>query len=611
MFSKSVQAGWKFSDEDKDVFFANQIAVFYSESCSTFEDRAIFLRDIDKMIKSCTYAKGPSATICHYYKGITLWKHSKPDEALTSFRTSLKLTANTPVSKLKEYLGQHQIFTQIGMCHHDMKNYKLAIGFFDKVIAHYNQNDSKSLKEGLRAMYQRGLSLKMMGKLDEASTALESFINFMETNRLAAELRHTSEFQNYVMIAEEVSSRLLGTLRRTQKMSSVMKLKNEPERLARFNEANQVYSKGLKLYEKDRFLPALEAFKKCHEIKLEVFKGVLPRTDFEQIHTILGMAFDKLEMHQEAIEHFTMTEDCMRRKKDHVLNDDKAILCTTTSKLAGSYDKLNYYPESLHFWQKAAELSMVNMNDGLAKAYFNIARISFRMHEYEDALKAFHKYLRCDKSEEILAHQCLICMAKCYLKIGKYKKSLECVERGFKYLHSHPDLRDFGHIFKDLKGRCLLEMDKPEEALNHLREANAESVKIMLDQYNADKDNQFHIDSEILQNSAPFIRNKLYQVKCLRKIDPLYNHPDFLQLFKNFCTCEVNLKIISDAFTFEGESDQELTRGFLDFFVHFVMNEQLPLRFLSKNRNGVKRFHNSALISDYFRHISTKKSQSK
>ena len=59
MFSKSVQAGWKFSDEDDDVFFANQIALCYSKSCSTTEDREIFLRDVDKMINSCNYAKGP------------------------------------------------------------------------------------------------------------------------------------------------------------------------------------------------------------------------------------------------------------------------------------------------------------------------------------------------------------------------------------------------------------------------------------------------------------------------------------------------------------------------------------------------------------------------
>ena len=604
MFSKSVQAGWKFSDEDKDVFFANQIAVFYSESCSTVEDRELFLRDVDKMIKSCNYAKGPSACICHFYKGMNLWKQSKPDEALTSFRISLKMTANTPIAKLSQYLGQHQIYTQIGRCHHDMTHYKLAISMFDKVIANYDQNDDKSLKEGLVAMYQRGLSLKMLGKLDEAYTALESFINFMETNRLATELRQTSEFEMYLTMARNLSSSLQLELRLPEKISTELKLKNEPDRLDRLSDATKVYTEGLRFYEKDRFAKALEAFQKCLEIKLEIFHGRLPSIDFRQIHSILGKTCAKLEMHQDAIEHLTMAEDCFH--KSSTLSADKVLLISATKDLAIIYGKLNYDQESLHFWKKSADLSLVNMNDNLGMSYYNIARLLFRMRHYNESLKAYHKFLRTEKSEELetVTHKSLTCMAKCYLKVAKYKKALECVDRGLKYIQVRPSLQYWVHNFKDLKGRCLLAMDKPREALNHLTEAKFESENWILAQFKKDK--QLEISREAIQKSLPICRIAMYQFMCKKKLHGDTNHPDFNETFQRFCTDETDLKLLNDAFTFDNESDQELTRCYLDFFGSNIKNEQITSRFLSQHRNSIKLFHNSALISDFFRHAPTK-----
>ena len=605
MFSKSVQAGgWKFSDEDRDVFFANQIAVFYSESCSTIEDRELFLRDVDKMVKSCLNAKGPSACICHFYKGMTLWKQSKSDEALTSFRTSLKMTANTPVAKLSQYLGQHQIYTQIGRCHYDMTNYKLAIANFDKVIANYDPNDDKSLKAGLISMYQRGLSLRKLNKFDEAFSALESFVNFMETNRLATELKQTEEFQMYLTVARKLISELVVELRRPEEMSTALKLKNEPDRLDRFSDADQAYTEGDKFFKKNRFAKALKAFQKCLDIKLEIFHGVLPSIDFRQIHAYLGFSCANLEMHQDAIEHFTLAEDCLR--KSSTLNKDKSMLISVRNELALAYGKLNYDQESLHFLKKVADLSAVNMNDTLAETYYNIARLLWRMRHYDEALKSYHKYLRIDKSEENCAHKSLACMAKCYLKVGKNKKALECVDRGLKYIQSRPNLQDWVHIFKQLKGRCLLAMDKPNEALNYLTEAKTESENWTLAQFKKDK--TFEINPEVIeviQKSLPFVVNVMHQVMCKKK---LYgnSHPDLNETFHRFCSDETDLKIINEAFTFDNESDQELTRCFLDFFGSKIKNEQITSRFLSRHRNSIKRFHNSALISDFFRHAPTK-----
>ena len=93
------------------------------------------------------------------------------------------------------------------------------------------------------------------------------------------------------------------------------------------------------------------------------------------------------------------------------------------------------------------------MNDNLGMSYYNIARLLFRMRHYNESLKAYHKFLRTEKSEELetVTHKSLTCMAKCYLKVAKYKKALECVDRGLKYIQVRPSLQYWVHNFKDLK----------------------------------------------------------------------------------------------------------------------------------------------------------------
>ena len=93
---------------------------------------------------------------------------------------------------------------------------------------------------------------------------------------------------------------------------------------------------------------------------------------------------------------------------------------------------------------------------------------------------------------------------------------------------------------------------------------------------------------------------------CKKKLHGDTNHPDFNETFQRFCTDETDLKLLNDAFTFDNESDQELTRCYLDFFGSNIKDEQITSRFLSQHRNSIKLFHNSALISDFFRHAPTK-----
>ena len=601
MYSKSIQSGWKFSDDSRDVLFVNQICLYYSEtSKDTFEDREMFLRDVKKMITSCSYAKGPAACICYFYQGLILWHHKKPDAALTSFRTSLKLIDNH-LEDVEEYLIQHRIMNYIGLCHQDMHNHRLAVTVLDKIIAQYDQNNPNSLKEGLKAMYQRSLSEKVLGNIDKANSTLLAFINFLETNKLASHLKRTEEFQQYLSVAKDITDGLQNELAIAVKRNVEKKLCGLD--LKKYFITKELGSKAFEYIDSDKHEDALALFEKIHEVKLDIFKGRLPRYDFREIHTMKAQCFAALGRYQEAIESFTLAQDVL--EKDASLHVDKALLRKTTNELALCYQRLGYHPESLHFYKKVKEMDMEfgQMNDDLASAHLNIGKVQLQLGKYQESIVSFQMFLQIDKSEKEVSknvNRCFVGIVKANIKLGQFRKAIEIIERGIRYVKRHKELADWLYVYKDLLGRCLLGTNQVNLALKCFMDAK-------------------HLSDKLITKSAPRLverhhplncRNALYQLMCKRK---LYNadHPDFSEeAFEMFCNA--GLEVITKSFTFDNlfspsnrDSDQELTRHFLGF-IRCFMNERtsrFPWIYLCKNHNTIKLFHNSALISDYFRHL--------
>ena len=91
LYHKGIQSGkCKFDDDDDDIHNTNIVGEFYKQTCETPEQKKVYLRDIDKLIKGCYFPKGAVSCLLHYHKGQALLELSKPDEALTSFRLCLK-----------------------------------------------------------------------------------------------------------------------------------------------------------------------------------------------------------------------------------------------------------------------------------------------------------------------------------------------------------------------------------------------------------------------------------------------------------------------------------------------------------------------------------------
>ena len=625
MYSKSIQAGWKFSDEEQDIYFSCQLGMFYSNTLSSAdnpeENRNQYLRDMDKMVKSCNFAKGASACICHYYRGIALWFMLRTDEALTSFRTSLKLLTNSSLAQPNQYLGKHQIFCKIGMCHFDMQNYNLAISFFDKVIDTYDPTERKSFGAALRSMYQRSLALRLVGKKEEAYSGLDAFLNLMNSQNVPAVFQFDKELITFVDKSRAILSDLQMELNRplfVKKKSTNMNLKKD----TKLSDANKFFQKGKTYFGQDRQKEALEAFKNCYKIKLEVFRGRIPLMEYKEIHTALGDCSHMLKMYEEAIKHYTAVEDCLRKTIDLNVVADKVFLCGTTEGLADCYDKLNYDQESLHFWKKAKDLLPDSYNEA-GRANYNIARLLSRMGDHETALEYYRDGLKMEKTyqikdpKEIFAHQNLVNMGRCYRSLGQYKEALDCVEKSLAFMRSHSDLKKYAtNEIKEEKGLILLGLNRHKEGLKCMIEADVEWEKIMKKSFLQDlagrPDLPFDLgDAEMdlpiklaLMQSPASCRNALFQFLCKKRIYAV-SHPDFMKLFVRFCRDEDALENLSNTFYINGFANQELTREFLQFFLVGV-NSGLSLPFLQQNRKGIKRFHNSALISDFFRHVPKK-----
>ena len=603
MYSKSIQAGWKFSDDSRDVFFVNQIALYYSEtSKNSTEEREWFLRDVEKMIKSCSYAKGPSACICYFYQGLMWWHHKKPDEALTSFRNSLKLIENTD-EDFEEYLIRHRIMNNIGICHQELNNYRLALKIFDKVIAQYDQNKPNSLKEGLKALYQRSLSEKMLGDVDKANSTLLAFINFLETNKLAAHLKRTEEFQQYLEVAKDITHTLQSEIRIPEKKSVEKKLSGD--NLKKYNVTKGLITTACDFIEQRQFGRALSVLENVHKVKLEIFNERLPRHDFKGIHTLKAFCLMSLEKYQEAIENYTVAQDVLL-KEASTLDADKTCLRRTTDCLARCYEKLGYYEESLHFYKQVIELDTGHMNDDAALANMKIGNVQLQLGDYEQALLSFQNFFKIRKSDELsseseIINRCYIQIVKTCIKLAMHQKALDYAERGLKYIKGQRNLfADWTYVYKELMGQCWLGLNNPQTALECFTDAN----------YLSDEALQMALPSRYIPSTATVLkcRNRMYQVMCKMRIYQNLNHPDLIEIFEQCCLAgpeNINRAFtFNNVFDFAQNSDQEMTRCFLEFMNGCV--KQFPRRF-SEQMEIVRTFRSSALISDFFRHVRLNK----
>ena len=471
MFSKSIQEGLELSDSIDDVYYAQQIGVFSIHDSLTAEVGIPYVQDLEGMINSCINPKGPCACLGHYYKGMGLVKWKRYHEALPSLQTSLNIssTSNPTIRLSYQYVSTHQINLAIGMVQDQLENHKLAIATFDKIIGNYDKDDENSLREGILAAFHRGNSLWKLRKFKEASKGLESFCNFVQTNQYTME--NFENFEGFYKMAQAILAKM-HHLDDTNR--GLMTLQDDPDRQETYAGVSGAFEAGMEHFYKDDYERALVIFEHCLEVKLEVFDGRLPRPDFRNIHIPIGYCYENLNMYQEAIEHLTMAEDSMLKESNAI----NGMLHKITEKLAICYGQLNYHQESLHFWKKASGISLegsIQVTDKMATVTYNIGNVLMRLGYHDEALKIFHKYLRMEKSEETSGLQKYLCMekmSKCYMKMHKYKKALECADRCEKFLkNNESDMSWFMPAFKELKGRCLLGLNQHKEAMEYFNQA--------------------------------------------------------------------------------------------------------------------------------------------
>ena len=189
-----------------------------------------------------------------------------------------------------------------------------------------------------------------------------------------------------------------------------------------------------------------------------------------------------------------------------------------------------------------------------------------------------------------------------------YERAIEYHDRGLRYLRAGPANRwkHFEEYYVKEKGICLLKMRRPEDALNQLIKAydlSYKTTKRVGSHRDGPEAFEKYLDNGVKEWPS-FCLNDLYQFMCKTHFyEP--SHPEFNEIFIRFCGSYKSLRILNEAL--QWGADQELTRLFLAFFKRYAKNEYFPLRFLNQNRKRVFMFHNSALISDFFRHVSSKK----
>ena len=192
-------------------------------------------------------------------------------------------------------------------------------------------------------------------------------------------------------------------------------------------------------------------------------------------------------------------------------------------------------------------------------------------------------------------------IAECYRRIGKYKKAIEWIKKGLESIESKEKMDFIRQQYALEYGICLRKLGKPSEGLEKLQlayELAEETTRQSMRNFD-----EAAIDKQLEEGSS---RNEiiLQQFMCKRLMLDATD-PDFNQLFIRFCTSYESLQVLHDAL--DRANDQELTRTFLDFFKSYAKNEYFPLRFLNQNRTKILMFRNSALVTDYFRHIIERK----
>ncbi len=622
-YRKSLYSGHKYDDSYDSISWISQFGDFFMKISLDDSEERLKLEDM-KALENCLISPHKEAYfLCTYNRAIYLSEvdsiSKNVDEGLTILRLCLKMAPKVDLSKLAHLdIDVNAITFRIGICHRQMKNYLLAIRVFEKIIKQSeNPKDRFVLRLGLKSMFYRGLCLKDLRKNDEAEYALRSFVNYFESDR-ASRFWFKDD-----LLMKQLKSDACGTvkdlldLREKANKEKLKKKKVAREDYEKIKTADDLLENTYKLIcKEENYQGALKMVEEAFALKFEAYKANIPLAERIAIDHRKAECFKGINKHEAAIEHYRRIIKCITDKNNQE-HYNKALLTKLYLEMVGCYDDLVYNAECLHYTKKYLPL-IENANPEKCHALWMIGRISMELGLYKQGITYIEKCLKVQVPINYYLTKCYMGLGICQYNSDNLERAMQALQKGLDISYALPrdpvhwENEDFVRLCMHLyMVKSLMKLGRFHDAMESLN-----TTKKLIERSFGEKvRSQRHVPDFVLQqllsDHPTFNATAILKLLCQKasKVKDMSTLDYCLDLV---CRITEDQKgVVNRAFYAIGfVDDQELAKDFLSVIREHADNHLTnSVHPIYGNRQAFLRFHNSAHISNFFKHVHKKRNK--
>ena len=422
---------------------------YYTYFCDMPKDLNEALDEINGFLHAQNQKKGEYYAIILFFKGRVLYDLEKYEDALGAFRKALKT-----INKEKDGtdLTNPMILYQIAKCHQSLKDYKTAIQVFDNLLKKdYGGNGNlKGFLAGIAAKLHRALCFQENKEYSKAFTALNDFVNFMETDT------RVSVFRMRYQILNDYHFQATQALDLIQDKFSPHKTELRPltskQDMAKNQEAEIKLREAKDFMLEEEYEKAYHLFKEVVTIRKKLYKGNLPDSNILNIYPDLlrcclkfdkPLALEAIDYGKQSICAYSSKEIAKLASKSMDIERIHKVIDYYFYELACAYMSVRYFSEARKYFQKSFlcdKSRKTTDREVIALRIHKVGRMSLCLGMYEKAIIYFEKAARILKSHKepneqrsmeiwtLNAHN-VLSLAQSYKAVDMYEKALEVIQK--------------------------------------------------------------------------------------------------------------------------------------------------------------------------------------
>ena len=506
------------------------------------------------------------ALICYNNVG-KLWKSLKEPEKL----------------KKVEIIFESLLF-RIGICHKEMRNYNLAIKYFEKVFTQCEGQDKAIFEKRIRfdALQKTEFCWYSMKRYDEAFDTAVLIIDEYEQNRTYQADEDLTETYNLIQ------NNICHLIEKKYNFQPHPKdhpelMTKDPEGIIRLKQAQRLFNKGEMKLKKEDWAGTFTFMRDCLAVKRRVYRdGNIPRKEYTYIVNVMISSLKKLGRFEEALEYSSSVINVWKCIEDRWLRlFPKSLnnLAMTYQEAAEMYEAFQYHEEALHCHKRTLELinpdQQFELQENEGKPLYSYGKINYLVGNYDVALRCFARFDGvCQRILAQMLPQCHEYVAMAYEKQKKHGKALDILKES-----QLPKT----YLYYKCLANCQAKTSKKDLALMNYLKA--------IDTLNIEQTDDFTF-SENPDVHAIFVLMKNYGLTL----------PDTHKYDHNeFWTSTEGLQVLWESLV--ALKDRQSATSYLKICRNAKTKLSSKIPFVKKEKKNLERFYNSVELVDFFQRL--------